>query len=77
MNFTLKGTDNFETSSKGGKFMLKIVDAKFALPKGGDEKGSDVGIEKSFICLDMPDYPGEHDDIAITFDSEAGEFLVP
>lgn len=71
MNFTLKGTDNFETTSKSGKYTLKIVDAKFALPKGGDEKdkGGDVGIEKSFVCLDMPDYPGEHDDITITFDS--------
>lgn len=72
MNFALKGTDNFETTSKAGKYTLKIVDAKFALPKGGDgkEKGSDVGIEKSFICLDMPDYAGEHDDITITFDSQ-------
>ena len=28
--------------------------------------------DKGFVCLDMPDYPGEHDDVTITFDSEAG-----
>lgn len=73
MNFTLKGTDNYETSNKSGRFLLRIVDAKFALPKGGEEKGAEVGVENSFICLDMPEYPAEHDDITITFDSEAGK----
>ena len=30
--------------------------------------------ETAFVCLDMPDLPGEHDDISILFDKEAGEF---
>lgn len=68
MNFTLKSTEIFETSSKGGKFSLRIVDAKFALPKGhGDYE---AGLDRGFVCLDMPEYPGEHDDITIVFDNE-------
>ncbi|KZF22448.1 hypothetical protein L228DRAFT_239412 [Xylona heveae TC161] len=65
MNFQLKGTDVFENFSKSGKFYLRIVDAKFALPKpvGGGDSG--------FVCLDLPDYPGEHDDITLAFDDEA------
>jgi len=68
MNFTLKSTDVFEKSSKHGKFSLRIVDAKFALPKGHGD--GEAGIDKGFVCLDMPDYPGEHDDITIVFDNE-------
>lgn len=73
MNFVIKVTDVFESFNRSGKFYLRIVDAKFAVPKGGDEDyGKD---DKGFVCLDMPDYPGEHDDITITFDSEAGTFM--
>lgn len=68
MNFVLKGTDHIESFGRSGKFGIRIVDAKFALPKKDDDPGS------AFVCLDMPEYPIEHDDIAITFDSEAGEF---
>jgi hypothetical protein len=32
MNFKLSTMDTFEKSDKGGKFGLKLVDAKFALP---------------------------------------------
>lgn len=67
MNFVVKGTDHLEASSRGGKFGVRIVDAKFALPKVDDDPGSD------FVCLDMPEYPMEHDDITIAFDSESGE----
>ncbi|KAH0543552.1 hypothetical protein FGG08_002113 [Glutinoglossum americanum] len=71
MNFHLKGTDVFESFSKSGKHGIRIVDAKFALPKGEGEKNS------GFVCLDMPEYPGEHDDITIAFDSASGEdFLI-
>jgi hypothetical protein len=70
MNFIVKVTDVFESFSRSGKFYLRIVDAKFALPNGGDENYREH--DKGYICLDMPDYPGEHDDITITFDSEAG-----
>lgn len=67
MNFALKSTDIFETFTRPGKFAIKIVDAKFALPKSLDDEAA------GFVCLDMPDYPGEHDDITLMFDSEKGE----
>lgn len=66
MNFALKSTDVFESFSRSGKFCIRIVDAKFALPKDGEDTN------KSFVCLNMPEYPGEHDDITIVFDTENG-----
>ncbi|KAL8692069.1 MAG: hypothetical protein Q9218_002828 [Villophora microphyllina] len=60
MNFVIKSTERFESFSRSGVPYLCIVDAKFALPKG----------ESGFVCLDMPEYPGEHDDISIGFESE-------
>lgn len=66
MNFVLKGTDTLESFGRSGKFCIRLVDAKFALPKTEDDPASD------FVCLDMLDYPSEHDDITIAFDSEAG-----
>lgn len=71
MNFALKSTDVFESSSRSGKFSLRIVDAKFSLPKPPQE-ADPVGHQ--FVCLDMPEYPSEHDDIVIVFDTEAGTF---
>lgn len=68
MNFALKSTDVFETSSNKKTFSLRIVDAKFSLPKA--QKGSEAGIDHEFVCLDMPEYPGEHDDVTIVFDTE-------
>ncbi|KAL1958803.1 hypothetical protein VTO42DRAFT_3640 [Malbranchea cinnamomea] len=64
MNFVLKSTDVFENVGRSGKFGVKIVDAKFALPKNSGEEDAE------FVCLDMPEYPGEHDDITIGFDTE-------
>ncbi|KAJ5565413.1 hypothetical protein N7513_001655 [Penicillium frequentans] len=64
MNFILKGTDHIESFGRSGKFGIRIVDAKFALPKKDDDAAS------NFVCLDMPEYPIEHDDLTITFDSE-------
>ncbi|KAL5320921.1 hypothetical protein ACEPPN_011731 [Leptodophora sp. 'Broadleaf-Isolate-01'] len=69
MNFTLKSTDIFETSSSKKTFSLRIVDAKFSLPKA--QNGSEAGVDHEFVCLDMPEYPGEHDDVTIVFDTEA------
>lgn len=66
MNFALKSTDVFEGFTKSSKFCIRIVDAKFALPKDGESA------KRKFVCLDMPEYPGEHDDITIAFDTEAG-----
>lgn len=70
MNFALKSTDVFESFNRSGKFCIRIVDAKFALPKEGE------GARRKFVCLDRPDYPGEHDDIAIAFDTEAGALQI-
>lgn len=66
MNFVLKGTDVFETFSRSGTFYLRIVDAKFALPKSDDDSS------REFVNLDTPEFPGEHDDVTIEFDTEAG-----
>lgn len=66
MNFVLKGTDTFETFSKTGLFYLRIVDAKFALPKGPEDPS------REFVCIDEPEYPGEHDDVTIGFENEQG-----
>lgn len=66
MNFILKSTDKFESFSHSGQYCIRIVDAKFALPKSTEDPGRD------FFCLDLPDYPSEHDDITIAFGSEAG-----
>ncbi|KAL8822471.1 MAG: hypothetical protein Q9191_006793, partial [Dirinaria sp. TL-2023a] len=65
MNFVVKSTDRFEAFQKSEQHCVKIVDAKFALPKKPSEDNND------FICLDMPEYPSEHDDITIAFESEA------
>lgn len=81
MGFVLKGTDVFEAFGRGSKAGLKIVDAKFPLPRRGDEGGKKaVGgnpDETAFVCLDLPEIPGEHDDITILFESEAGESNPP
>ena len=68
MSFVVKDTDVFETSSKSGSYLLRIADAKFALPKTG------ANAEKDFLCLEVPEYPTEHDDITIGFDNEEGMF---
>ena len=69
MNFALKMTDSFETFARSGVSFLRIVDAKFSLPKDESNPARD------FVCLDMPDFPSEHDDIVIGFDNEQGERL--
>ncbi|KAL2756425.1 hypothetical protein ACRALDRAFT_2105086 [Sodiomyces alcalophilus JCM 7366] len=70
MNFVLKGTDVFETFSRGGRAGLRLVDAKFPLPRvpqDGEGPTDDMGT----VCLDLPDLPGEHDDISLLFEKEA------
>ncbi|KAF1831279.1 hypothetical protein BDW02DRAFT_572200 [Decorospora gaudefroyi] len=80
MNFQLRTMDTFEKTDKGGKFGLKLVDAKFALPveeRRGEGKMQKAegrltgwsGTKRRFVCLDEIEYPGEHDDILIMFDS--------
>ncbi len=72
MSFMLKGTDVYEAFSRSGKHGLKIDDAKFPLPKVARD-GKSSADEGAFVCLDMPDLPGEHDDISLLFESESGE----
>ncbi|KAL8696438.1 MAG: hypothetical protein Q9224_002794, partial [Gallowayella concinna] len=64
MNFALKSTDVFECFTRSNNAYLSIVDAKFALPKSQTDSDHD------YISLDMPEYPAEHDDITIGFESE-------
>lgn len=66
MNFLLRGTDNYESSTRSGKLTVRIVDAKFSLPKKSEEQAS------SFVCLDTLEYASEHDDITIGFENEQG-----
>lgn len=68
MNFVVKDTDRLEQTARGGKYGIRIVDAKFAVPKTEEDAASD------FVCLDMPEYPMEHDDITVAFDTEHGMF---
>jgi hypothetical protein len=77
MGFQIKGTDVFEAISRSGKPGLKIDDAKFPLPKTipPEEDRATVVADAAFLCLDLPELPGEHDDITILFDSEAGEYI--
>ncbi|KAK7950998.1 uncharacterized protein PG986_006726 [Apiospora aurea] len=69
MGIVLKGTDVYEVFGKGNKAGLKMVDAKFPLPKVPEE-GRDKTDDMAFVSLDMPDYAGEHDDISIVFEDE-------
>ncbi|KAI1142878.1 hypothetical protein F5Y05DRAFT_401656 [Hypoxylon sp. FL0543] len=75
MGFVLKGTDVFESFGRNGKAGLKLADAKFPLPKVPREGGADMD-DTAFLCLDMPDFAGEHDDITILFDDTFGKFLL-
>ncbi|KAK5134029.1 hypothetical protein LTR08_007034 [Meristemomyces frigidus] len=69
-------TDTFETvkgDSKGKKWAVKMVDAKFTLPK--QEKGEIETVERvrrRFVNLEGLNYAEEHDDITIGFDTEEG-----
>lgn len=69
MNFQLRSTDSFEALQKSSKHCVRFVDAKFALPKQQDN----VEMAWDFVCLDTPEYPGEHDDIVVGFDTEEGQ----
>ena len=69
MNFQLRSTDTFEALQKSGKHSVRLVDAKFAFPKQQD----DTEMAWDFVCIDTPEYPGEHDDIVIGFDTEEGK----
>lgn len=72
MNFVLKGTDVYESFSRSSKAGIRFVDAKFPLPRVPIDQDGDYD-DMAFVCLDLPDLPGEHDDISIAFENEAGK----
>lgn len=72
MNFVLKGTDVYESFQRSSKYGIKFIDAKFPLPRRPADKDGDFD-DMAFVCLDLPDLPGEHDDISIVFEKEEGE----
>lgn len=72
MNFVLKGTDVYEFCQRSGKAGIKFVDAKFPLPRLPTDKDGDYD-DMAFVCIDLPDLPGEHDDISIMFENEQGK----
>ncbi|OTA15094.1 hypothetical protein BTJ68_15564 [Hortaea werneckii EXF-2000] len=72
--FQIKSSDNFEAGkgdSKGKKWTVKMVDAKFSLPRR--EKGEvdpEQKIRRRFVNLEGLEYAEEHDDITVSFDTE-------
>jgi hypothetical protein len=74
MGFVLKGTDVYETFHRSGKSGVRFVDAKFPLPRLPLDKDGDYD-DMAFVSLDLPDLPGEHDDISILFENETGTLL--
>lgn len=74
--FQIKSSDNFEAGkgdSKGKKWTVKMVDAKFSLPRR--EKGEidpEQKIRRRFVNLEGLEYAEEHDDITVSFDTEQG-----
>uniref|UniRef100_A0A4E9EI05 Uncharacterized protein n=1 Tax=Gibberella zeae TaxID=5518 RepID=A0A4E9EI05_GIBZA len=70
MNFQLKGTDVYEGVQRSSKSGIKFIDAKFPLPRLPADKDGDYD-DMAFVCLDLPDLPGEHDDISILFENES------
>ncbi|KAJ9636402.1 hypothetical protein H2199_008077 [Coniosporium tulheliwenetii] len=66
MGFQLRPMDVFEKGERGGRWWVRLVDAKFALPNPKERRRED-----GFVCLDQVEYPGEHDDVTVGFESEA------
>jgi hypothetical protein len=76
--FVLKGVDVFERyegKHTRAQYGVRLVDAKFTLPKTEKGRASEQEeLDKPYVCLDMPEYPGENDDIWIAFDEVEGSF---
>ncbi|EME83498.1 uncharacterized protein MYCFIDRAFT_94518, partial [Pseudocercospora fijiensis CIRAD86] len=73
MCFQIKSTDVFEQSkgdSKGKKWSVKMVDAKFSLPPREKDDSEEIRLKQRYVNLEGLDYAEEHDDITIGFDSE-------
>lgn len=78
LGFVLKGVDVFERYDAKGKVGVRLVDAKFTLPRMEKPKKGDPPQDEGrlFVCLDMPEYPAENDDIWIGFDDNEGKFAL-
>ena len=72
MSFVLKGTDVYEVFHRSGKAGIRFVDAKFPLPRLPLDKDGDYD-DMAFVSLDLPDLPGENDDLSILFEKETGK----
>ncbi|EON67248.1 hypothetical protein W97_06501 [Coniosporium apollinis CBS 100218] len=66
MGFQLRPMDVFEKGEGRGRWWVRLVDAKFALPNPKERRRED-----GYVCLDQVVYPGEHDDVTVGFESEA------
>lgn len=89
MVIRVKSTDIFETikgDGKGKKWGVKMVDAKFSLPAKEERKerekggpgldGGELAVRRRFVNLEGLDYAGEHDDLAVGFETEDGKLLL-
>lgn len=86
MVFAVKGSDEFERikPDKSGKHCVRLIEAKFSLPKKEKYEQDDNGqgfkfspaVKRRFVNLEGLDYAEEHDDIVIGFDSEQGEYIL-
>lgn len=73
--FQIKSTDTFEAikgDGKGKKWCIKMVDAKFKLPRRDKEDSEETRLKQRFVNLEGLDYAEEHDDITVGFDNEQG-----
>lgn len=84
MVIQIKSTDVFEKAKgdKGAKYCVRLVDAKFSLPRkerdgdeSDEENSSDTrfwgkGVKRRFVNLEGLEYAEEHDDITIGFETE-------
>jgi hypothetical protein len=83
MGFIIRSTDVFEKydgkqAGTRAKVGVRLVDARFSLPRNVGSKGAGKSdyISKGFLSLDVPEPATENDDIFIGFDEERGMFLM-
>lgn len=84
MIFQIKSSDTFEKvkGDKGSKHSVKLVEAKFTLPKERPDEPEgesplagaiDWPTRRKFVNTEGLEYAEEHDDITISFDHEQGK----
>lgn len=83
MCFQVKSTDTFESikgDGKNKKWGVKLVDAKFSLPRTKETGKEDAGqsedlldaVKRRFVNLEGLEYAEEHDDIVVGFETMEG-----